>query len=104
MEHIVQFGISIDDAAIYKTVKERAADDIINRVYQNVMEKLFQKRTPWANATSSDPLTNYAKDILEGFLEQNRDLIVSEAGKYLAERLSRTKAAKEILKNAADGN
>lgn len=97
MEHIVQFGISIDDEIIANRIEENAEKEITDRLYKRADEVLFDSRF------GQTCPTDFAVEKFDLFLENNRDKIIDSAGKYLAERLSRTKKGKEIL-NKFDEN
>lgn len=53
MEHIVQFGISIDDNAIINAVQKKAEEEIIKRIKAEVEHSLFGDRYYYSR--SSDP-------------------------------------------------
>lgn len=99
MEHIVQFAINIDDNTIIEYVNKNAEIEIIRDLKQQVANRIFRK--PYYNddaAPTRDPLSDWAKSkIIDAFINENKDRIIAEAAKELAMRLSRTKAAKEIL-------
>ena len=97
MEHIMQFAVNIDDEKIVDTIMASGVKQIEKDIQQAIMNKLFE--TPWGrrNATPEDALSGYSRHILENFLEFNKDAIIDSAGKHLAEKLARTKAAKELV-------
>lgn len=99
MEHIVQFAISIDDAAITARVSENAEKEIIKDLKQQVANKLFESRSYYKKNADpkNDPLSEFTKEIIYAFLEENKNAIIENASKMLAEKLARTKAGKEIL-------
>lgn len=96
MEHIVQFGISIDDSYIKQQVEDSAKKQIIDGIKQDVCNKLFTAyyRT---NATPNDPLSSFSINIINEFLEKNKEVILEKAAEHLADKLSRTKAGKALL-------
>ena len=101
MEHIVQFAVSIDDNAITQYVTKNAEKEIIKDLKQQVANRLFESRYYRSNADPErDPLSEWAKEeIIDAFLEKNKDKIISEAAKELAIKLARTKAGKAILED-----
>ena len=101
MEHIVQFAVSIDDHAITEHVTKNAENEIIKDLKQQVTNKMFNSRYYRCNADpEKDPLSEWAKkEIIDAFLENNKEQIISEAAKALAEKLARSKAGKSILEN-----
>ena len=99
MEHIVQFAVSIDDNAITQYVTKNAEKEIIKDLKQQVAKRLFESRYYRGNSDPErDPLNEWAKnEIINTFLDENKDKIISEAAKELAVKLARTKAGKAIL-------
>ena len=105
MEHIVQFAISMDDANITKLVEENASKVIIGNIQTEVEKILFDHqyyaRTP--SERNREGVIEWTKRRVEEFLEENRDAIITEASKYLADKMSRTKAVKEAAVRAVKG-
>lgn len=100
MEHIVQFAVGIDDAAIKRHVEESAAKQIIGEIKQEIADKLFESRYCARNANpEKDPLSNFSEGIILDFLEDKKDAIIQKAGELLADRLLRTKSAKSLIQN-----
>ncbi len=98
MEHIVQFAIGMDDNAIKQRVEEAAEKTIINNLQQEVRDKLFEPGNYSRRPTKpGDPLSSFSKSLIEGFLSDNKDELLDKAALYLADRLCKTKAAKEII-------
>lgn len=97
MEHIVQFGISIDDDRITKAIEEKAEKDIINHLRQRIDNALFESRYYGGGGDPNEGLRTWAKEQFDMWLDENKDALIECAGKYLAEKLSRTKAAREML-------
>ena len=98
MEHIVQFAISIDDDTIVKRVTENAEKNITNDLKQQVANRMFERSYYQKNADPErDPLSNFSKNIIDNFFNENKEIIIEKAAELLADKLSRTKKAKEIL-------
>lgn len=98
MEHIVQFAISMDDNAIKQRVEEAAEKTIINNLQQEVRDKLFEPGDYCRRSTKpGDPLSSFSESLIEDFLSDNKDELLDKAALYLANRLCKTKAAKEII-------
>lgn len=97
MEHIIQIAIGVDDVAISKIVKEQAAKTIIANIERDVRNKLFSKSYYNKNATADDPLSDFSRELVVEFLEKNKYAIILKTSENLADRLSKTKAAKEAL-------
>ena len=91
MEHIVQFGISLDDSAIEKLVVEKATEQVKNEMMENIAMNMPQKpyygkSVDWSKA---------AADMLRVWFDENRDDLLEMAATKLAEKAFRSKAWKE---------
>ena len=97
MEHILQFGVNIDDDAIVKAVTEKAEREVIgdikNRVNQNIDNSMYD-RGYWVGDKDLKP---WVKDEFVKFLESHKDEIISIACDKLADKLSRTKRVKDAV-------
>lgn len=104
MEHVVQFGICIDDERIRRAIEKSAEDKVVADITQQVMNRMFDARYYGSDAKSTDPLKDWVFQQFDNFLEQHREVILDRAAERLADRMSRTKAAKEMLAQAVHGN
>lgn len=91
-EHILQFAISIDDEAIRKAVMARAEKEIVKTITQNIEAHLFENRYG-----RNIGLNERSEKIVEDWLNDHKSEIIDKAAEHLADKLSRTKAAKEML-------
>ena len=89
MEHIVQFGITIDDDAIRRHVEGKAADAVVRGLKQSLF-KLGYNDKPLG-------ISGDVEEIIEMFLEEHKQEIIDAAAERLADRLVRTKAVKEAV-------
>ena len=97
MEHVVQFGICIDDERVRAAIEKSAEDKVTKDITQQVMNRMFDAGYYGREAKSTDPLKDWVIKQFDSFLEQHREVILDRAAERLADRLSRTKAAKEML-------
>lgn len=97
MEHIIQFAVGVDDEAIRNRVVAAAEEQIIKDIEQQVRDKLFSANYYGRHADEKSPLSDYSKNLINEFLEKHSEEIVDKTAVYLADKLSRTKKAKEIL-------
>lgn len=94
MEHIIQFGVCIDDEKI-KNTAEAKVEKVINEVIKgDVIEALTGNRNnnDYAYSRKLQILVN---DTIEKFCEENKQTIIDLAADRLVEKLARTKAVKE---------
>lgn len=98
MEHIVQFAIGIDDEAIRKHVEEHSVEVIEKQIKQDVINKIFQTKYYRNDANPHiDSFSDYAKGIIVDVMTDYKDEIIQLTAEILAEKLCRTKAAKELI-------
>lgn len=100
MEHFLQFAISIDDDAIVKRIEENAEKSITKDLRDKVGEILFGYNK-WARR-EADAITGWTESLFMRYLDEHKTEIIELAAKYLAEKLSRTKAVKEMLAGLAE--
>lgn len=98
MEHILQFGINIDDNAIVKAVKEKAEKEIITKLTNEVGCKIFDANR-WSGGYDANHLSYWSEQLLVKMFEDHKTEIIDAAAKILADRLVRTKAGKAILED-----
>lgn len=98
MEHIIQMAISVEDEKIVKKVEETAESQIIQTLSEKVENVISEKRG-WYGDRERDytPLKNMVSEQITNILDDNKDFILFEASKILADKLARSKAGKEIL-------
>lgn len=104
MEHIVQFAIGIDDAAIVKRVTESAENQIVSELkkkYESEIEhQIFKfERVGWGRSTEEvkGGLQDWVKDLVTDILHKHQEEIVEMAAEKLADKMSRTKAIKAVM-------
>ena len=94
MEHIVQFAIGIDDAAIQKRIEENGYNDVLNKLVEKAKDEL-----PKASSFSGKYVNwRYLVDErLDSFIELHKDEIINMAAEKLCESFKRTKAYKDHM-------
>ena len=97
MEHIVQFAISIDDRTIAKRIEENAEKQIIKEIKEMIADHIFENRYGQHIGLSAR-----TANMVEEWLDQHKKEIIDKAAEHLAEKLARTKAAKEKLTEVLD--
>lgn len=101
MEHIVQFGISIDDEVIKKNIERNVQNQVVNIIKQDCMKELVGKKdcSNWEYTGRIDGLIT---DTTKDFLESYKDEIIEKAANKLVEKLSKTKAVKDMVASTLD--
>lgn len=99
MEHILQFGINIDDEMIKKTVVNTASQQVVNSIRQDIMKQLAgnKKPTEWEY---TNRLKSLVEECSETFIKEYKDEIIEKTSDKLAERLIKTKAIKDVVNKA----
>lgn len=102
MEHIVQFGIGIDDEAIRKIVMEKAeksiVEDLKKQIRTDIDKQIFVIDNGWyGNENRRVGLQDWVNDLVVKLLEEHKTEIIERASERLADKMSRTKAVKEAM-------
>lgn len=94
MEHIVQFGITIDDDVITKQIHKNAEKTITENIQKNVERCIFS--TNYYGETKIK-LNYVAEQLIMDWLNSHKDEIIQTASKVLAEKMIKTKAVKTAI-------
>lgn len=101
MEHIVQFAIGIDDDAIKKRLEESAERDVKEQLAKSAKDALKSKYGAW---NYDEAFVRIVNDMALEIVEKYKETIIAESAKILADRVFRSKAGKEILKNIVESD
>ena len=93
MEHIVQFGICVDDEKIKETISKNVEKAVIGKISKEIMEEVFSN-TGYGN-TSIRP---WVYDLVGDIVDNNKDKIIEIAVQGLIKSMARTKIVKDKLK------
>ena len=96
MEHVVQFGINIDDEAIKKAIEKNVMMQVAGRIKGDVMKSITGKKE-CTNYEYTTRLKEIVQETTSEFLETNRDEIIEATACKLTERLMKTKAVKDMV-------
>lgn len=80
MEHIVQFGINIDDESIKKAIENNVMKQVAESIKQDAMKRLVGKNE-YSNYEYTITLDEIIKSVVNEFLDVNRDKIIEETSK-----------------------
>ena len=92
MEHIIQFGITIDDDAIKKHIEEKATKQVVDSISQSMKDRLFRY-----NGFSYD-----AQEMFAELLDKYKDEIIEKATAQVVDSIKRSKKYKEALAKVAE--
>lgn len=90
MEHIIQFGITIDDERIRSSVESAA----VKQLAQDLREQIFVTNRWSGNINGLNTLT---EDIVKDVFAEHKDEIIRMAAELVAESMKRTKKYKEAV-------
>lgn len=99
MEHIIQFGINIDDEAIRKAVVAEAKKQIIDSIQKDVEQVVFEDRYGRPN---KGKLSYYAEELIKETVDKYREPIIAGVIAGLVDKISRTKKFKEAVGEVID--
>ena len=94
MEHIVQFGITVDDDAIKNLIANKASETVVKEVKRElgVDNKYF----------SNGVVTKMVSDEVQNQFNLHKEEIIEATAKALAEKLIKTKLVKERVSKVLD--
>lgn len=90
MEHILQFGVNIDDEKIAETAIKCATDALM----KNMNEILKKYTNRWVGDSELDIMF---RDEIKKILEENKDYIINESIKHLTANMVKTKAVRTAI-------
>jgi len=90
MEHIIQFGVTIDDA-IKKNIEEKARNQITEELKAEIRKELFVG-TGW-----NRDLSYKVQELIKDTVRECQDQIIKDATAQLVETMRRSKKYKEAL-------
>lgn len=93
MEHIIQFGITIDDDVIKRNIEEKATKQIAGSVSQSLNDKLFSRYGGF---------TYDSQEMFGQFLDKYKDEIIANATAQVVDSIKRSKKYKEALAKVAE--
>ena len=92
MEHIIQFGVNIDDDAIMKMVSNKASDEILNQVKELTKSSYY----------SASKLEIMAMDEISKVVADNKDVIIDKAVKVVCDNIRNSKKYRQALDYCAE--
>ena len=104
MEHIVQFGITIDDERIKQHVEDKALEQVVKDLKSDILRGLPRGYGRDKDGNPNVDWTSIAENSLTDILNDQKikDQIVEKAAQMLVDKVSRTKAWREKYKDIAD--
>lgn len=98
MEHIIQFGVNIDDDAIVRNIESSIQKKVEGAILQDVKQKIVGQEN-YSNWSYSRRIEDLISNAASSFFTENKDRIIELASDKLTDKLVKTKAVKEMLSN-----
>lgn len=96
MEHIVQFGITIDDEEIRRRITEQAVKKAYDDAYREAYNKVAE-----INNRNARQIYEEIKDIIyKDFMENHKDEVIEEVSKAIVSRAPKYKWFKDAMSEA----
>lgn len=96
MEHIIQFGVTIDEDKIVKMATDRASNAIIADIHKEIDE---YTKIRWDESR----LDRIFREECKKVVDENKEHILQEAIARLTYNLSKTKAVKAMIEELENG-
>ena len=94
---IINIPINIDEEHFNKLIVEDYERKIEDRIYNDIKKALCGLSYGYRITDPRDGILNIAEKCIDKVILDYKDEIIGQAAEKLAQRLSRTKAAKELL-------
>lgn len=106
MQHIVNIAFDFDDETVKQHIEKNVEDSVINKISRNIEVAIFQKMG-FGQTYETSKETAY-RELVQNqvgkFLSEHKEEILQTTGTIMAERLCRTKAARELIGKAVEKN
>jgi len=93
VEHVVQFGINIDDETIRKVIEEKALDQVCDQIRKDIEKDLPKKYT--YNRGNETDWKEVAKDAVSNIIAEHKDEIIEKAIDSIARSIRSSKKFRE---------
>lgn len=90
MEHIVQFGISVDDTYIKNKIEEHGYEDVIKAIINKAYSEMNQR------------INFNEQNLMKEFLDKNKETIIERAVNNITASIKSSKKYKEALSQVAE--
>lgn len=97
-EHVFQIGISVDEDEIVNGINEQ----VKNVILKDIEKKYFDSIGYLTRRVPTEYLREIIDDKIKDIVDENKEEIIKTAGEILAEKLFKTKLAKETLKRVTE--
>lgn len=99
MDHPIQLNIQFDDEGLKRRITENAERKVIENITNEVAAELFG--VDYYGRQKKEYVAEWVHEKVGVFLTENRDEIIRQASKELADRLFRSKTVREAAGDIA---
>lgn len=97
-EHIFTIAVDVDDEAIRNGIIK----GVENQVVEAIKEELFDRDHYGRRKKLSNRFVDKLMEVTKGFIDENKEFIIQEVIKTISEKIYRSKAFKDSLKEDGD--
>lgn len=94
---IINIPLSINEEDMKNVIEKDYEDKVIKEIALYIKRALVSSSSSYYGDRETDGMITIIKRQVDILLEQNKDKILNIAGNYLADKLLKTKAGKELL-------
>ena len=102
MTHIVQVSFDFEDEYIKQRLQDTAYDEVLNKIKNEVENEIFHKDKYGYGNSAIKTLSFKSEQILEKCITDMKPEIVELAAKFVAEKIYRSKAVKNMIKELTE--
>lgn len=96
----VPVTIGINEEEIAKEIRKNVEDRVVEKITKEIKGVIYKKEI--YGRETNEPLCRMIHSHISEMLEKNESLIVQEAAKALADKMIKTKAVKEAIKETVE--
>lgn len=97
----VPVTIGINEEEIAKEIRKNVEDRVVEKITKEIKEVIYKKEL-YGNRETNEPLCRMIHSHISEILEKNESVIVQETAKALADKMIKTKAVKEAIKETVE--
>lgn len=96
----VPVTIGVDEERIAKEIEKNVEDRVVENITNEVKQVIY--KTNYYNKETNEPLRKIVESQVRKVIQVNEEAIIREAAKYLADKMARSKAAREATKEVVE--
>lgn len=97
----VPVTIGINEEEIAKEIRKNVEDRVVKKITEEIKGVIYKKEL-YGSRETDEPLKRMVRMQIGEILEKNESMIAQEAAKALADKMIKTKAVKEAIKETIE--